>query len=308
MIHCHICGQKTEYFLEKDDFSFQKCTSCGLVFVHPQPQEKHLHEEVYSKKAGYQKHKKKDLNLLRESSHIKKILDFLETVSFPREVRIVSAPGPRLLDVGCSSGEFLFFAKKRGFETYGVELNPLTAEIAQANGLRVRQGTLKDVHFEDNFFDVVFLGDIIEHVPSPRELLLECRRILKKGGMLVVSTPNLDCFWARRTFTLWEWFSVPWSVLTPPHHLFQFQEDNLKMLLKELGFHNFVVWYRRPPTLKYELGSLHLLGKWKREKTFKNLFFMFFSFGVYAKVYLVDMLVTPLKKKDCGMIVVSQKI
>ena len=296
MIHCHICGQETEYFLEKDGFSFQKCTSCGLVFVHPQPEEKHLHEEVYSKKAGYQKHKKKDLSKLNESGHIKNILNFLQSGDV----------GRKLLGVGCSSGEFLFFAQKRGFETYGIELNPLTAEIAQANGLWVRQGTLKDARFEDNFFDIVFLGDIIEHVPSPRELLLECRRILKKGGILVVSTPNLDCFWARATFKLWEWFSIPWSVLTPPHHLFQFREDNLKMLLKELGFHDFVVWYRRPPTLKYELGSLHLLGKWKREKTLGNLFFMFFSFALYAKLYGIDILVTPFKKKDCGMIVVSQ--
>ena len=298
MIHCHICGQKTEYFLEKDGFSFQRCLSCGLVFVHPQPEEKHLHEEVYSKKAGYQKHKKKDLSNLNESTHIKKILDFLGSGDV----------GRKLLDVGCSSGEFLFFAKKRGFETHGVELNPLTAEIARANGLNVRQGTLEGAHFEDTFFDVVFLGDIIEHVPIPRELLGECRRIVKRGGVLVISTPNLDCFWARATFMLWEWFSMPWSVLTPPHHLFQFREDNLKMLLKELGFHDFVVWYRRPPTLKYELGSLHLLGKWKREKTLGNLFFMLFSFVVYTKLYGVDILVTPFKKKDCGMIVVSQKI
>jgi len=298
MIHCHICGQKTEYFLEKDGFSFQRCLSCGLVFVHPQPEEKHLHEEVYSKKAGYQKHKKKDLSNLNESTHIKKILDFLGSGDV----------GRKLLDVGCSSGEFLFFAKKRGFETHGVELNPLTAEIARANGLNVRQGTLEGAHFEDTFFDVVFLGDIIEHVPIPRELLGECRRIVKRGGVLVISTPNLDCFWARATFMLWEWFSMPWSVLTPPHHLFQFREDNLKMLLKELDFHDFVVWYRRPPTLKYELGSLHLLGKWKREKTLGNLFFMLFSFVVYTKLYGVDILVTPFKKKDCGMIVVSQKI
>ena len=74
MIHCHICGQETEYFLKKDSFSFQRCPSCGLVFVHPQPEEKHLHEEVYSKKVGYQKHKKKDLSNLNESGHIKKIL------------------------------------------------------------------------------------------------------------------------------------------------------------------------------------------------------------------------------------------
>ena len=199
------------------------------------------------------------------------------------------------------------FCKTKRVETHGVELNELTARIAIANGLNVHTGTLQDARYEDNFFDVVFLGDIIEHVPNPRELLIESKRILKKDGMLIVSTPNLDSFWARATFKLWKWFKIPWSVLTPPHHLFQFSKDNLKLFLANNGFSSVAAWYRPPPTLMYEIGSLHLWGKFKREKTFKNFFFMLFSFAVYTKLYVLDLLVTPFKQKDFGMIVIAQK-
>src|SRR3989344_5033938 len=230
---CLVCSNSTDFFLEKDGYEYQKCPQCGLVFVYPQPKAEYLHHEVYSEKAGYQKHKKRDLSVVKENSHIKKILDHLESNLFsysqeyqnessfaydPREVGV----RPRLLDVGCSSVEFLYAAKKRGFDSYGVELNELTAKIAQANGLNVKRGTLEDACFESNFFDVIFLGDIIEHIENPRTLLTECSRVIKEGGTLVISTPNLDSFWAWATFQLYKQFSIPWSVLTPPHHLFQF--------------------------------------------------------------------------------------
>lgn len=318
MTMCLICGNATSFFLEKDGYEYQKCPACGLVFVHPQPKAEHLHHEVYSEKAGYQKHKKKDLSIIKETPHIKKILDYLESDLFlysqeqqnsscsVRDVHNVCV-SPRLLDVGCSSGEFLYAAKKRGFETYGVELNSLTANIAEANGLNVKIGTLEDAHFENDIFDAVFLGDIIEHVPNPRALLIECERILKQGGVLIISTPNLDSFWAKATFKLYAWFTIPWSVLTPPHHLFQFSESNLKKLLKEFGFNTSVLWFRRPPKLTYELGSLHVWGKFKRKKNIKNLLFLMFSFSFYTVLYALDVLITSLKKKDFGMIMVFQK-
>jgi len=286
------------------------------VFVYPQPNATHLAEDVYSEKSGYQGHKKGDLSAVRENSHYKKILFYIEK-QFPREVRVSSLPAPRLrqagafvprlLDVGCSSGEFLYAAKKRGFDCYGVELNHLTAKIAQANGLNVKEGTLEEAHYADNFFNVIFLGDIIEHIKDPHALIVECRRILRDGGTLVVSTPNLDSFWAKATFKLYKWFKFPWSVLTPPHHLFQFNEHNLKRFLKDNKFTPTTVWFRRPPALMYELGSLHLWGKWKRGKMFKNFLFMFFSFMLYTMLYFFDVFITPLKTRDFGMIAVFKK-
>lgn len=294
---CPVCENLTYFFLKKDGYNFRRCPACGLVFVYPRPSEENLRKEVYSKKAGYQRNKNTDLKTARESPHIRKILDYLQKNNL----------NGSLLDVGCSNGEFLHHAAKRGFDVYGVELNKMTADIAKANGLNVTQGTLIDAKYPALFFDVVFLGDIIEHVPKPRTLILECQRILKPTGTLVVSTPNLDSFWAQATFKMYKWFTIPWSVLTPPHHLFQFSKANLKQFLRRYGFSLITAWFRRPPSLRYELGSLHLFGKWKREKSAKNFLFMCFAFAVYAKLYFLDMTLTPFKKKDFGMILVFIK-
>ncbi|MAG12672.1 hypothetical protein CL630_02550 [bacterium] len=295
---CHVCGKITEYFLEKDGYSYQKCSFCGLVFVDPQPDDEYLDKEIYSEKSGYQGHKKKDLSKTKESPHARRILNFLEKKS------VVG----NLLDVGCSSGEFLYHAKQRGFNTCGVELNERTASIAQGNGLNVIQGELKDAHYDDDFFDTIFLGDIIEHVQDPLGLLKECYRILKPEGVLIVSTPNLDSFWAKKTFLLHKFFKMPWSVLTPPHHLYQFSKNNLEMLLRETGFGSCEWWYERPPTLKYELGSLHLWGKFKRNRTFKNFFMLIFTFGTYTKLYGLNFLLTPFLNKNFGMVIGCKKL
>jgi len=293
---CHICQSKTSFFLSKDGYDFKECPQCGLIFVDPQPDQKFLAEEVYSKKSGYQKHKVKDLSKTKPDRIRKKIL---------RDIRVLK-PNGQLLDVGCSSGEFLYHAKDAGFDVCGVELNSGTADVARTNGLDVRTGTLEDAHFPSASFDIVFLGDIIEHVPDPRAFINESARILKPDGIMVIVTPNLDSRWAKTGRILYLWFNIPWSSLTPPYHLFQFSISNLETLLRGIGFEIKESWFHSPPTLKYELGSLHLWGKYKRERSLRNFLFMLFAFIVYTKLYILNRLISPFSKNDFGMVVLAQ--
>lgn len=294
---CHVCHTEAPFLLTKDGYDFKECPHCGLVFVDPQPEDRFLAEEVYSEKAGYQKGKTKDLSQTKLDGIRARIL---------RDIKRFKPKG-RLLDVGCSSGKFLYHAQKAGFDVAGVELNPITAEIARANGLNVKTGTLEEAHFTDSEFDVVFLGDIIEHVRDPRAFLKESARVLKGDGLLVVVTPNLDSRWAKMGRVLYRWFGIPWSSLTPPHHLFQFSVTNLEMLLREVGFEVKKQWFHRPPSLKYELGSLHVLGEYKKERTLKSFLFMLWSFILYTKLYVLDMVLRPFSEKDFGMVVISTK-
>lgn len=294
---CHVCGREAVFLLEKDGSPMFECPGCRLVFTHPQPSLDFLAGEVYSEKSGYQKHKERNLEKTKPDKIRKRILrDLMRRKS-----------GGRLLDVGCSNGEFLYHAGKAGFDVCGVELNPRTADIARANGLNVKSGTLGGAHFSDGEFDVVFLGDIIEHVPDPRAFLKESARILANDGVLVIVTPNLDSRWARLGRALYRLFGIPWSSLTPPHHLFQFSIRNLEMLLEEAHFGVKERWFHRPPTLKYELGSLHLWGRVKREKTPEAFLFMLFAFTAYTVLYALDVALPPFSKQDFGMVVFSEK-
>ncbi len=290
--NCIICNSQSEYLLNKDGFDLYKCDNCSLVFVFPQLKPEFLKDKIYSYESGYQSNKKGNYG----DSPDKKTNEIM---------RILKSKfnSGKLLDVGCSSGEFMHFARKNGFDTYGVELNRRTAEIAKANNPNVYNGFLKDTDFQDGFFDIIFLGDIIEHVNSPDDFINECKRILRKGGMIVISTPNLDCFWSKSTFKLHKLFRIPWSSVTPPYHLFQFSIKNLNTFMEIKGFNNIREIFLKPPRLAYELGSLHLLKRYKNNKSIYNIVFMIISFCIYSSFYLIDIVYTPFKRKDFSMIV-----
>lgn len=296
-VACAICDSPSRYSLDKDGYTLFKCERCGLVFVHPSPSEAYLKRKMYSKTSGYQKNKIKNLSETVPSRRDKKILDWL----------VVNRKGARILDVGCSSGEFLYHAGPRGFSVVGVEPNERTREIAVANGLDVRLGDLPSASFADAEFDVVYLGDVLEHARDPRSLIEETKRILKENGYIIISTPNLNSFWAKITLFLFQTLRIPWSSVAPPYHLFQFSMSNLNILMEKVGFKPKETWFERAPTIRYELWQTHLYGWYKKKKNIWRLSATLAAFSLYAGFYLLDILITPFKSRDFGMIIIYER-
>ena len=114
----------------------------------------------------------------------------------------------RLLDVGCSRGQFIAAAGELGFDAEGVEPAPQVAAAARAAGLKVRTGLLEEQPFAAASFDAVTLFEVIEHLKAPRPLLAECRRILKPGGLLVLSTGNTASWTAAAMGARWDYFHI----------------------------------------------------------------------------------------------------
>jgi 2-polyprenyl-3-methyl-5-hydroxy-6-metoxy-1,4-benzoquinol methylase len=100
--------------------------------------------------------------------------------------------GP-LLDIGCFCGVFLNVASRAGWDCYGIE--PLIMPAIYARGhykLRVVTDTLQDETYPSEFFDVVTMFQVLEHLIHPERELERIRRILRPGGLLVVEVPNID--------------------------------------------------------------------------------------------------------------------
>lgn len=103
-----------------------------------------------------------------------------------------------LLDVGCGNGYLLTQLAERidahlyGVDVYRLETEKWTYEMADLT---------KGLPFDDGSFDVVILGEVIEHVPDPDFLLEEIWRTLRPGGKVIVTTPNLAS-WANRLLLL----------------------------------------------------------------------------------------------------------
>lgn len=100
--------------------------------------------------------------------------------------------GERVLDLGCGAGRFLGVLREAGAEAVGVELAEAAAERARANvpGADVRlvaeDGSLPLGHGE---VDLVWCSEVLEHVPDVAHLLLEARRVLRRGGRLLLTVP-----------------------------------------------------------------------------------------------------------------------
>mgnify|MGYP001559837226 CR=1 FL=1 len=297
-LKCHICNTESKFLLKKDGFDLYECPNCKLVFVFPQPTPETLAKEIYSEESGYQSNRaRQDLSVGEEQERIKIVFDYFQKIK----------PNGRILDVGCGNGQSLYWAKKRGFEPYGVELNKRTADSAKANGLEVYNGFLENAPYPKNSFDFVFLGEIIEHVNNPRNLIKQCSEFLKPSGVIVITTPNIDCAWSKTTFQLYKLFKIPWSSVTPPYHLFQFSPKNLDDFLKQEDFEFVEGKFLRIPPLMYELGMLHLLKRYKQSKKIKDLIFAYFSFGIYTAIHTMFKILHPLMNKDFEMIRMYKK-
>jgi len=101
----------------------------------------------------------------------------------------------RILDVGCGDGNFSMLIGEacKAKEVYGIEISEGGVEMARKNGVKCFQLDVdaEDFPFEDNYFDAVFAGELIEHLFDPDHFLDEVYRVLRPEGIFVLSTPNL---------------------------------------------------------------------------------------------------------------------
>lgn len=138
-------------------------------------------------------------------------------------------PGGRLLEVGFGNPSTLMTMRELGWDVVGVETDPVSVANARALGLDARQGALEAHAFPDASFDVVYASHVLEHVHDPLDLLRECYRVLKPGGAVVMTTPNLASWGHRR-------FGADWVLLDAPRHLMLFSPRNARALLHKAGF------------------------------------------------------------------------
>ena len=229
-IQCDLCGKSEFELFSVSNATFHnrryKCLTCGLVASWPQATKEQL-ENYYS--IYYPQIYKKILNpnlikkrLEQDKKHLQRM--------FPE-------PG-KLMDVGCASGDYLEMAKEIGWDVQGIELSKKLADKARerVGANRIFIGDIKKGHFPNETFDLVRIWHVIEHVPSPKELMLETYRILKKNGKILIGTPNIDepDYQIKRAVRHFK--GKPAGMATSQEHTFEFSEKTLSVLIEKCGF------------------------------------------------------------------------
>lgn len=151
---------------------------------------------------------------------------------------IEKLPPGRLLDIGCSTGEWALYWQERGWEPYGVDINETHVQVAAGRGVRARVCDLNSepIPYADALFDLVFAGEIIEHLVDTDGFIGELDRCLRPGGHLVITTPNLASFENRLRLLLG--FYPIWldHKLRGSGHVRGYTPAVLKRQLREHGF------------------------------------------------------------------------
>jgi len=149
-------------------------------------------------------------------------------IDIPLRYLAVSEKG-RMLDVGCGDGSVLKLAQELGWNAEGVDFDARAVGTARRKGLSVRLGRLAEQRYPDESFDLVLMQHVIEHVHDPLATLREVRRVLRKSGTLVLTTPNTASWGSRH-------FGSSWIPLDPPRHLQIFNKHNLTVLAQRAAF------------------------------------------------------------------------
>ena len=139
----------------------------------------------------------------------------------------------RVLDVGCSRGNFLAAGARLGFHMEGVEPAVNIAAAARAEGLTVHAGLLADIRLPPASFDAITLFEVIEHLKAPLPLLRECHRVLKPGGLLMLSTGNTASWTVAAMRERWDYFDIA----KDGGHISFYNPRSLALLAARAGFY-----------------------------------------------------------------------
>lgn len=264
-LDCYLCGVRgvrlysdlpDRLFGAPGEWNFSRCPApgCGLVWLDPMPTE----AEIGKAYASYYTHDNDQPDrpgslrkLWRLAKSAYRARRFGCNSDVPKSMRMLAAlpiflirsvrdgvdlplkyfaeRKGKLLEVGCGSGDTLKLAANMGWDVQGLDVDPKAVANARGKGLTVHLGQLTDQQFVDESFDLVLMSHVIEHVHDPVSLVKGCRRVLRKGGLLVVFTPNAESWGHRR-------LDADWMGLDPPRHLMVFNPRTLECLARRAGF------------------------------------------------------------------------
>lgn len=227
-VNCAICDKdetiklsEAKSLYKEESFDIVRCKECGLVYVNPR--------QVW----GPKKSSLENYDVAKTFHNISDRDEFVYKFVLDSLGRHVSKG--RILDIGCSTGRFLQFARQRGWDSYGVELNKSCAEFCRQNLINVSRGEVFEAQFEDDFFDAVVMIHSIEHLYNLRKDFKKISKMVKRGGYIYIMTPNFDNYLIR---FLQKIGLLSWEIdkLDPTGHPYMFTRKTLRRFLKDNCF------------------------------------------------------------------------
>lgn len=267
-VRCNYCDAD-DYKLRfiKDGYSIVQCKKCDLVYVNPrltQVSINKLYDEDYFLGDGFDK----SIQYQKEFEEFADKLDLTDwDASAIKEMLKTESQKPKLLDIGCGMGLFLWKAKKAGFNAEGIELSPFAADFVRSKGIPVRDKSIYEEKLPENHYDAITLKEVIEHLPDPKRAFENIYSALKPGGVLFITTGNYDS--PERKLKGKDWF-----YFMPEGHIFIFSNKTMTNYLNKIGFSQILVTNQGDLLMNKLLkGGIIETDKFKPSSIFKRTAF-----------------------------------
>lgn len=284
---CPICSnENTIEYLYKNSVgnkSIVKCKNCEIEYLYPYPTQKEL-EEIYSDDYAAWGIGEEDSFSKMKKDKFKKLL---------KDVAKYRKSG-KLLDIGCGPGYLMEEAKELGFDVYGVEVGEKAADIAKNKfgSEKIYNGIIEKSNFKNNYFHIIMMSDVLEHVESPLELLKKSRELLNctGGGYIVITTPNTNSFTCKTMKSKWSHYNI--------EHIHYFNEKSIETLASLIGFEIIEIRpFWKVLTFKY----MNSIFKYTNRKLLSGIF------SILEKIPVVGNLEIPILIGEFLVILRSKK-
>ena len=193
---CVLCGSPHLVLLKGYEQNYLvKCSSCDFVFCQRKPtaEELKVHYGLYPRANAIS-----EITLKRYSG----LLDAFEPYRKTNNI----------IDVGCGDGFFLEVAKRRKWNVFGTEFTKEAIDVCEQKGIQMTVSPLNSNLYPSDFFDIITSFEVIEHINNPKEELKSFYSILRKGGIVYVTTPNFNSI-SRNIL------KSRWNIIEYPEHL-----------------------------------------------------------------------------------------
>ena len=237
-------------------FQSRRCGACSFVFLEPRPSQEELallYSDEYFLHDGADcgAHSSTDY----ETAAVQGSVKFPEILGWIRKYR----PAGDFFEVGCGMGYFLAFARDNGFRVRGIEFAALGVKKCREQfGLDVDQTSFEHYTGQPASCDVLFMGDVLEHLVQPLEMIRKAHRLLRASGIVAVEVPSMfNSLAGRLAVAGYSLLGLQRKMPMPPYHINEFTPRTLRIILDRAGFRNCSVIQRiRPPRMITLRGNL----------------------------------------------------
>jgi 2-polyprenyl-3-methyl-5-hydroxy-6-metoxy-1,4-benzoquinol methylase len=232
--NCPLCGEKIfEPLLRKLELQLVQCVRCSMIYANPVPVE--MATGNFYDKAG------------SEYLTPEKLESDYADVRFERELRLfrIFCKSGSVLDVGCSSGGFLYQLKKRypnDYKILGTDVSIEPLNHAAKMGVPIAKGEFPAQFFKEKF-DAVTFWAVMEHLSNPKLFLQKAASILKPGGHCFILTPNMNSLAVKLIGAKYRYIFPEHLNYFTPNTMRKFIESEFTLAeSKSTHFNPLVIW------------------------------------------------------------------